>query len=156
MAGMTHAYNTTGTAGFPECQLHSGKAQLHSGKPSPSATLGEDPPANPHPAKVSFLSAKNCALGEGFAECRAGTRERFDVVGRRPTPFSFFYFLPRVQHSGKIFEFFLIIFAECRSSGTRQRNLFFLKKIPLSRVPQYRHSGKPPLKFFFFVFCFSM
>ena len=63
--------------------MHSGKAQLHSGKPSPSATLGEDLPANPHPAKASFLSAENRALGEGFAECRAGTRERFDAVGRR-------------------------------------------------------------------------
>ena len=48
--------------------------------------LGEDPPANPHLAKASFPSAENRALGEGFAEYRAGTRERFDVVGRRPTP----------------------------------------------------------------------
>ena len=53
---------------------------MHSGKPSPSATLGEDPPANPHPAKASFSSAENHALGEGFAECRAGTREIFDAV----------------------------------------------------------------------------
>ena len=72
--------------------MHSGKAQLHSGKLSPSVTLGEDPPANPHPVKASFPSAENRALGEGFAECRAGTRERFDAVGRRPAPFSFFLF----------------------------------------------------------------
>ena len=71
---------------------------LHSEKASPSATLGEDPPANPHPVKASFPSAENRALGEGFAECRAGTREIFDAV--------FFFFLPRVQHSGKIFYFF--------------------------------------------------
>ena len=95
---------TTGTAGFPKCQLHSGNAQLHSGKPSPSATLGEEPPANPLTGKAPSPSVENRALGEGFAECRAGTRGRLDVIGRRPTPF--FYFLPRVQHSGKIFDFF--------------------------------------------------
>ena len=55
--------------------------------------LGEDPPANPHPAKESFPSAENRALGEGFAECRAGTWGRFHAVGRRPTPFSFSFFL---------------------------------------------------------------
>ena len=99
--------DTTGTAGFPECQLHSGKAQLHSGKPSPSATLGEEPPANPLTGKSPSPSVKNRALGEGFAECRAGTRGKLDAVGRRPTLF-FFYFLPRVQHSGKIFEFFFL------------------------------------------------
>ena len=69
--------------------LHWGKAQLHLGKLSLSATLGEDPPANPHPAKASFPSVENRTLGEGFAECRAGTWERFDAIGRWPTPFSF-------------------------------------------------------------------
>ena len=75
----------------------------HSGKPSPSATLGEDPPANPYPAKASFPSAENRVLGEGFAECRAGTRERFDAVGRRPTPFSFFLFSSPSATLGKDF-----------------------------------------------------
>ena len=79
---------------------------MHSGKPSPSATLGEEPPANPPTGKASSPSVENRALGEGFAECRAGTRGKLDAVGRRPTLF-FFYFLPRVQHSGKIFDFFL-------------------------------------------------
>ena len=105
--------------------MHSGKAQLHSGKPSPSATLGEEPPANPPTRKAPSPSVENRALGECFAECRAGTRGRLDAVGRRPKPF-FFYFLPRVQHSGKIFEFFLNT---------------------LCRVPQLRHSAK---KFVFF------
>ena len=82
--------DTTGIAGFPECQLHSGKAQLHSGKPSPSATLGEEPPANPPTGKAPSPSVENRALGEGFAECRAGTRGRLDAVGRRPTPFFLF------------------------------------------------------------------
>ena len=103
--------------------MHSGKAQLHS---------GEDPPTNPHLAKASFPSVENRALGEGFAECRAGTRERFDTVGRRPTPFSFFYyFLSRVNTRGRFLNFFL-------------NNL--------CRVPQLRHSGKPPLKILFFCF----
>ena len=85
-------HDTTGTAGFPECPLHSGKAQLHSGKPSPSATLGEEPPANPLTEKSPSPSVKNRALGEGFAECRVGTRGRFHAFGRRPTPFSFSFF----------------------------------------------------------------
>ena len=48
--------------------------------------------------------------GKGyFAECQiSGTRQRFDAVGRRPTPSIFLKKL----------------FAECHSSGTRQRNLF--------------------------------
>jgi len=98
-----HPPCTTGTAGFPECQLHSGKAQLYSGKPSPSATLGEEPPANPLTGKAPSPSAENRALGEGFAECRAGTRGRFHAVGRRPTPFSF--------------SFFFIFFPECNTRG---------------------------------------
>jgi hypothetical protein len=35
---------TTGEAPFPECQKHSGKTPKHSGKASPSATLGEGQP----------------------------------------------------------------------------------------------------------------
>ena len=104
-------YLTTGTAGFPECQLHSGKAQLHSGKPSPSATLGEEPPANPFTGKSPSPSVKNRALGVGFAECRAGTRGRLDAVGRWPTSFSFSFSFS-----------FLIFFPEC---NTRERFLNF-------------------------------
>ena len=74
--------------------MHSGKAQLHSGKPSPSV--------------------ENRALGEGFAECRADTRGRLDAVGRRPTPFVFFYFF--------------IFFPEC---NTRERFLIFFLKYSL-------------------------
>ena len=96
---------TTGTAGFPECQLHSGKAQLHSGKPSPSATLGEEPPANSLTGKSPSPSVKNRALGEGFAECRAGTRGRLDAVGRRPTSF-FFIFFPECNTRERFLNFF--------------------------------------------------
>jgi hypothetical protein len=49
--------------------------------------LGEDPvaleekhPVNLLTGKAPPLSAENRALWEGFAECRAGTRERFDAV----------------------------------------------------------------------------
>ena len=68
--------------------------------------LGEEPPANPLTGKSPSPSVKNRALGEGFAECRAGTRGRLDAVGRRPT------------------FFFLIFFPEC---NTRERflNFFF-------------------------------
>ena len=106
-------------------------AQLHSRKPSLSATLGEEPPANPLTGKAPSSSAENRALGEGFAECRAGTWGRFHAVGRRPTPFSFsflFYFLPRVQHSGKIFDFFKYSLPSAAAQTLGKEILFFLKK----------------------------
>ena len=90
---------------FAECRLHSAKAALHSTKPLPSATLGKEPPSNPLPVKAALPSVKFRAFGKGFAECRAGTRQRFDAVGRRRL-------------------IFFKLFAECHSSGTRQRNLF--------------------------------
>jgi hypothetical protein len=74
------AYTTGGTC-FLECQMHSGEAQKHSGKPSPSATLGEELPGMPLTGKRSSPSAKNRTLGEAFPECRPSTRERFDAVG---------------------------------------------------------------------------
>jgi hypothetical protein len=36
--------HTTGVTRFPECLKHLGKSPKHSGKPSPSATLGEELP----------------------------------------------------------------------------------------------------------------
>ena len=135
--------------GFPECPLHSGKAQLHSEKTSPSATLGEEPPANPLTGKSPSPSVKNRALGEGFAECRAGTRGRLDAVGRRCFLFDF---LPRVQHSEKIFEFFLNNLCRVPQLRHTAKNFFF--KNPLCRVPQLRHSRKPPLKILFLFFPF--
>jgi hypothetical protein len=61
--------------------MHSGKAQKHSGKPTPSATLGEKRPGMPLTGKRSSPSAKNRTLGEAFPECRPITRGRFDAVG---------------------------------------------------------------------------
>ena len=70
----------TGGGLFAECLLHSAKAALHSAKPLPSATLGKEPPSNPLPVEAALPSAKFRALGKDFAECRAGTRQRFDAV----------------------------------------------------------------------------
>jgi hypothetical protein len=61
--------------------MHSGKGQQHSGKSSPSATLGEEPPRMPLTGKRPSPRAKNRALGEAFPECRLSTRGRFDAVG---------------------------------------------------------------------------
>jgi hypothetical protein len=60
--------------------LHSGKAQLHSGKTFPSTTLGEEASANPLTGKRSSLSAKNRTLGKAFPECSLHTLGRIDVV----------------------------------------------------------------------------
>jgi hypothetical protein len=109
--------HTTGDAGFPECQMHSGKTQKHSGKPSPSATLGEEPPGMPLTGKSSSPSAKNRTLGEDFPECRYSTRGRVNAVG-----------------AVRLF-FLKILFPEC---NTRGRVLFFLKKT----LPRVLHSGK--------------
>jgi hypothetical protein len=68
-------------AGFLECQMHSGKTQKHSGKPSPSASLGEEPPGMPLTGKSSSPSAKNRTLREDFPECRSSTRGRVNAVG---------------------------------------------------------------------------
>jgi hypothetical protein len=93
---------TTGVTRFPECLKHSGKSPKHSGKPSPSATLGEELPGKWFTGKRSSPSAKNRTLGEGFPECHGSTRGRFNTVGA----VHFFFTLPRVLHSGKKFDFF--------------------------------------------------
>ena len=79
-----------------------GKAQLHSGKPFPSATLGEECPGYLFTRKASSPRAKNRALGEGFPESRPGTRKRVETVGgSRRRSLLLKKILPRVQHSGK-------------------------------------------------------
>jgi hypothetical protein len=49
---------TTGDGVFPECRLHSGKGQLHSGKLSPSATLGEEDPGKSSTGKPTSPRVK--------------------------------------------------------------------------------------------------
>jgi hypothetical protein len=130
---------TTRATCFPECLKHSGKWQKHSGKPSPSATLGEGLPGKRLTGKSSSPSAKNRTLGEGFPESHGSTRGRFNTVDRiflkklfpecNTRGRNFFFFLkslPRVQHSGKKFIFLENVFPECL--------------MPL-------HSGKLPLFF---------
>jgi len=74
--------HTTGDALFAECLGHSAKALLHSAKALPSATLGKEQTAKPHPAKGSLPSVVCRALGKGFAECQDGTRQRKLAVSR--------------------------------------------------------------------------
>jgi hypothetical protein len=71
---ITDDTNTTGDRVFPECRLHSGKGQLHSGKPSPSATVGEEDPGKSFTGKPTSPRVKNRALGEYFPERHASTR----------------------------------------------------------------------------------
>ena len=133
------------TRGRPSCTRGSLPRVQHSGK-SLRLILSRESHL-PRVSKIvhsgKALPSAVLALGEDLTPLADGQRH-------------FFIFFPECNTWERFLNFFLILFAECRSSGTRQRNLFFLKKIPLSRVPQHRHSGKPPLKFFFFVFCFSM
>ena len=90
---------TTGGGLFGECLLHSAKAALHSAKPLPSATLDKEPPSNPLPVKAILPSAKFWALGKDLTPSADGRR--------------------------RLIFFKKKLFAECHSSGTRQRNLFF-------------------------------
>jgi hypothetical protein len=146
--------NTTGEAGFPECQMHSGKAPKHSGKTyrgcfSRGSALPE----------CQFSHA----LGEPFPECQPSSRGRFNAVDT----VSRFFTLPRVQHSGKNFLFWnffpkcntrarifkKILFPECLVPSTRGRkSLFFINVFPECRCLCTR--GSPLLLFFFSFFCF--
>ena len=130
-----------------------GEGPVALGEAFPECNTREEPPANPLTGKSPSPSVKNRALGEGFAECRVGTRGRLDAVGRRPTPF-FFYFLPRVQHSGKIFEFFFkysLPSAAVQALG--EEICFFLN--PSSPSATAQALGEATSKFFLF-FSFSM
>ena len=56
--------------------LPSVKAQIHSAKPLPSATLGKEHTAKFWPAKRSLPSGFYRALGKGFAECRHSAKKK--------------------------------------------------------------------------------
>ena len=132
--------------------MHSAKAPMHSANPLSSATLAKEPPLNPLPAKAALPSAKFWALGKGFAECRAGTRQRFDTVGRRPTPSNFFKTLcrvPQLRHSAKKSVFKPLCRVPRHRHSTKGVFLFFLNF--LCRVQWSLHSAKPPLIFFCFL-----
>jgi hypothetical protein len=114
---------------------HSGKAPKHSGKASPSATLGEGLLGTLLTVKRPSPNAKSRALGETFPECHAPSRGRFNAIGT----ISRFYTLPRVQHSGKKFSFFK---KTSSPSATLGEEIHFLNLFPECHMP--RHSGKPP------------
>jgi hypothetical protein len=80
-----------------------GEGEKHSGKPSPSATLGEEPPGMPLTGKRSSPSAKNRTLGEDvtpsvsfvffleslFPECpipRTRGRKKLDYIFKSSSP----------------------------------------------------------------------
>ena len=161
---------TTAATRFAECPMHSAKAPMHSANPLLSTTLGKEAPSNIFTVKPALLSAKSRALGKGFAECQAGTRQRID--GRWPKAHAvliFFLFLCQVQHSAKNFLFFskffaechsaealgkacfyfFIFFAECHCQGTRQSifYLFFKFSLPSAMAIALGKSGKLLLLF---------
>jgi hypothetical protein len=111
-----------GATCFPECLKYSGKSQKHSGKPSLSATLGEELPRTRFTGKRSSPSAKNRTLGEGFPECLGSTQGRFNAVGL----VHFFLTLPRVFHSGKKFNFFLKPSSPSATLGEAPLCFFFI------------------------------
>jgi hypothetical protein len=119
--------------------MHSGKTPKHSGKASPSATLGEGLPGKRFTGKRPSPSAKSRAIGEAFPECRAPSRGRFNVVGA----ISHFFTLPRVQYSGKKFPFFLKSLPRVQHSGNKF--IFFRKHLP--RVPYALALGEAPFVF---------
>jgi hypothetical protein len=120
-----------GSRPLPRVSKALGKTPKHSGKSSPSATLGEGQPEKGLTKKRPSPSAKYRALGEAFPECHAPPRWRFNVVSQifvysSPSAtfgeeISFFLKpLPRVQHSGKKFIFVLEnLIPECPWTGTR-------------------------------------
>ena len=123
---------TTGDALFAECLGHSAKAL-------PSATLGKEQTAKPHPAKGSLSSAVCRALGKEnwpsavdgvFAECRVrkALDKAFPFFLKNPLPSVF-----PTRHSAKNF-FFEKSFAECLSDPVlgKEKNVF---KKNLCRVP---------------------
>ena len=65
-----------------ETKIHITFQSLLETRSLPSATLGKEQMAKPHPAKGSLPSAVCRALGKGFAECQDGTRQRRLAVSR--------------------------------------------------------------------------
>jgi hypothetical protein len=66
---------------FSEMLMHYGRrvfpgCKMHSGNPSPSATLGEEGPGKSSTGKPPSPRAGNRTLGEGFTERRGRTRGR--------------------------------------------------------------------------------
>ena len=118
---------TTTATRFAECPMHSAKVPMHSANPLPSATLGKEAPSNLFTVKPALPSAKSRALGKGFAECQAGTRQRID--GRWPKAHAvlnfFFNFFAECNTRQRIFFFFSKFFAECHSAEALGKACFY-------------------------------
>ena len=101
---------TTGGRLFAECLLHSAK-------PLPSATLDKEPPSNPLPVKAALPSTKFRALGKDLTPS-ADDRRRLIIFLKKNS-------LPSATAPALGKEIcFLNLFAECHSTGTRQRVFF--------------------------------
>jgi len=120
---------TTTATRFAECPMHSAKVPMHSANPLPSATLGKEAPSNLFTVKPALPSAKSRALGKGFAECQASTRQRID--GRWP-----------MAHA--VLNFFLISLPSATLG--KEFSFFFQNSLPSAIAP--RHSAKPVFNFF--------
>jgi hypothetical protein len=121
--------------------MHSGKTPKHSGKASPSATLGEGLPGKQFTGKRSSPSAKSRALGEAFPECRAPSRGRFNTVGAIS---HFFYSSPSATLGEEISFFFEI----SSPSATLGEEIHFFLENVFPECLMTLHSGKLPLYFF--------
>jgi hypothetical protein len=142
--------------------MHSGKAPKHSGKPSPRATLGEEPPGMPLTGKRPSPSAKNHTLGEAFPECHPPPRGRFNTVGvvslfllfpecnTRGRNFLFFYFetsSPSATLGEEIhFSFFKTSSPSAHAQALGEAPFVFFKSLP--RVPNAQALGEAPCPFF--------
>jgi len=116
--------NTSSTRGRPSCTW--ARPSCTWGRLPVSATLGEEPPANPLTGMASSLRAENHALGEGFPKSRADTRGKINAVGGRSTLFSSYLkkILLRVQHSGKRPS--SLSAGSPGTHGSHSENLFFM------------------------------
>jgi len=118
--------------------MHSGKAQLHSGKSSPSATLGEECPG--YPSVKCTRGRPNCTRGSLPRVQHSGKSVRGISLRERRLPQE-----PKIVHSGKAFPKAVLTLGEQLTSleSSRRRFLlsfFFLKK----NLPRVQHSEKTP------------
>ena len=133
------------TRGRPSCTRGSLPRVQHSGK-SLRLILSRESRL-PRVSKIvhsgKALPSAVLALGEDLTPL-AGGRRCF-----------FFIFFPECNTRERFLKFFFkILFAECRSSGTRGRNLFFFYKNPSSPSATAQALGEATSKILFF--CFSM
>jgi hypothetical protein len=125
---------TTGAGPFPECQKHSGKTPKHSGKPSPSATLGEGQPGLPWVPNMEHS-------GKPFPSA-------FLPLGEVLTPSTgFFLLFPECNTRGRNFFFFLKPLPRVPVHLTLGEGRVFFFNLPFPECQVPRHSKKAPVFF---------